>query len=135
MEQRCQILCGPDCAHTLGCMNATVCLKPIDGTKQPASAQEFMLRHYKNYQVTGLGMDVATHMPCPGCAAKNWLVFKLPDTMRATSAGRVCEECHRGFRAVYQVGGGITRFEMVQTVGPALPDWHQPPMRRLGADA
>lgn len=131
--EKCALLCGPDCQHVVGCMNAGRCLRQVDGTKAPMDWDSYHLRTLKHTKISGYGPNTAMHMPCPCCGAANWLVFKILNTEATTERGKVCEECHRGFRAIYTRQHNSKTYEFVQFYGPDVPAWHSAkwPIRRL----
>jgi hypothetical protein len=100
-------------------------------TTPPTSLSEYNRRFALNHEITGFGIaGVEQHMPCPFCAARDFMVHKILETEPAMAAGAVCQECGRGAKAIFSPIPGGTRFEMVQTSGPDQPDWLEPKMRR-----
>ena len=94
--------------------------------------EEYEAKFHANTKITGFGIDVTITMPCPFCAAPDWLCYRIIDTKQAMSQGAVCRECGRGARAEIQRDYGGLKFEMVQTAGEPAPDY-LPPMRRVPA--
>lgn len=93
--------------------------------------EDYERRFVQNEKVTGYGLDTQVHMPCPACAAADWLVYKLldKDMKKILAAGADCPHCGRGFKVVFQDIGGGSMFEVVQTKGDDLP-LYLPKMRR-----
>lgn len=91
--------------------------------------QEYEERFHANEKFSGMGIETTMHMPCPFCAAPDFMIYRILDTPNAIKRGAVCQECKRGCRAVLKEDGHGVAFEFVQTQGPAPPDYILP-MRR-----
>lgn len=100
----------------------------------PSSLDEYNRRFAANAKVSGYGMDVAQHFPCPFCAAPEWLVIKIMDLAMdssAMSSARTCKECGRSGRMLLNpTAGGGSSMELVQTGGDDPPPW-MPAIRRV----
>lgn len=96
----------------------------------PATIEEYNARHRANLRFEGFGLEAISHLPCPFCAAPDFMVFKLLDSTSAFEAGATCGECGRSMRAVIRRGRDIT-MDIVQTGGPD-PAPCMPKMRREG---
>ena len=102
----------------------------------PKTREEYVARFEASQRVSGVGFDVTSHIPCPFCAAPDFLVAKLLNVEtgemfgQVLERGAVCRECGRGARGLtVRTANGVT-IEMVQTCGPdAVAPW-LPPMRR-----
>jgi hypothetical protein len=94
----------------------------------PQTREEFEARFAANHRVSGYGMDVTVHQPCPFCGAPDFLTYRILETHKALAAFTVCGECGRGMRAIVDAGPYGTSFEFVQTAGDDPPPWA--PMRR-----
>ena len=92
---------------------------------------EYAARFHANQRVEGFGIDVCMHVPCPFCAAPDWLVHPILLTQEAMGDGAVCRECGRGAKAVFSEHHDCTFIELVQTVGTAQPVWLRPQLRDL----
>lgn len=79
---------------------------------------EYLERVNKNQEITGFGMEVTMHMPCPFCGAPDFMVYLVLETEIAAKRGAVCKECKRGARALFDHSQGGVQFEFVQTEGP-----------------
>lgn len=98
---------------------------------EPESAKEYIQRFAENQKIEGMGIgNVHVHMPCPFCAAADFVVYELLDTEEALEKGGECKECGRAARAIVTRHSGGVQFEMVQTKGPDQPEWLVPKMRR-----
>lgn len=96
---------------------------------QPRTPEEYARRFHANQKITGNGIEgVRTHVPCPFCAAPDWLVHGLLEVGTAYAAGATCEECGRTARAIYYEGPSSTAIELVQTGGDPPEPWA--PLRR-----
>lgn len=102
----------------------------------PQSMGEFATRFAANEEITGYGIgNVYIHMPCPFCAAKDFIVYEMLTVEEALSKGARCKECKRSARGLFTRTAGGVSFEIVQEHGPDQPDWLVPKMRRLGTEA
>ena len=98
------------------------------GMSEPASRDEYLDRLKANAVITGFGLDTTMHMPCPFCAAPDFLVYGIFAAESALAKGAACGECGRSAKAIFlQEGPG----EVVQTGGPDAPEWLTPKMRRV----
>lgn len=100
--------------------------------REPQSLEEFQQRFLANQQITGHGMDVTMHAPCPFCAAPEFLVWKVLET-ETYLVGRTatCRECGRSARNEFSAPGSSVRIELVQVAGPPPPRWLDPAPRRV----
>lgn len=83
-----------------------------------------------NTKIEGYGLDVTMHLPCPFCAAPDFMLYKVIDANDALRAGAVCKSCGRGMKGIVQESSAETTIEMVQTCGNDPPEF-LPPMRRV----
>ncbi len=96
---------------------------------EPMSPEDFQARYAIAYLVTGSGPIRTTHLPCPFCAAADWMVYSEAETKSAMTRDHACQACGRSAR--YEIGlddDGVTA-ELVQTAGPDAPGWMIPPRR------
>jgi hypothetical protein len=101
-------------------------------SRAPTSVQEYLDRYALNQIVTGYGLDTTTHVPCPFCAAPEFMAMKVLETEPVLAAGATCRECGRSAKAIFQRDASSVQFEIVQTGGDDPPDWLTPKMRRVG---
>ena len=97
----------------------------------PRNYEEYLNRFRTNQRVVGFGLEVRMHVPCPFCAAPDWMVHEVLLTQEAMATGAVCTECGRGAKAVFSEINGNTFIEVVQTAGTVQPDWLVPRLRDL----
>lgn len=98
-----------------------------------ASAEEFRLRYHANYHADGKGLAVsAVHMPCPFCAAPDWMCYRVFDGI--PEHDHACGACGRTARIIRARSGGVTRLELLQTGGDDPPGWLEPTPRRIQDD-
>lgn len=99
---------------------------------KPMTMGAFNRRFHRNRSITGYGVDVKISMPCPFCAAADFMVYRLLEMRKAISQGATCKACGRSARAIFHGNDDSElRFEIVQTGGPQQPEWLEPKMRRL----
>lgn len=102
----------------------------------PKDFAEYQKLVWANQKITGFGADVKTHFPCPFCAAPEWLVQPITDGIDdypIMKAGATCQNCGRSAKFIFKRGHGSLEFELVQSGGPAAPDWLEPKIRRIDA--
>jgi hypothetical protein len=98
---------------------------------EPATQEEYEARHAENYRLSGHGIgNVHVHMPCPFCAAPEFLTYEILSMRDTLARGATCKECKRGMRAVFKSDDHSTGFELVQTAGADPAPWI-PQMRRV----
>ena len=93
--------------------------------------EEYQERVQENTKTTGYGFETTQHVPCPFCAAPEFMVFKVMDAEEAMNAGATCGECGRSARMPVTRTPGTMWFEMVQTGGPDQPEWLYPKIKRV----
>lgn len=105
-------------------------------TATPTNKEEYLIRFQANQKITGYGIEGTTqHMPCPFCAAPDWMVSTIIEIEQAMAVDRKCAECGRSAKAIVNRRGiGDVSFEFVQTGGDDPPDWLEPKMRRVEPD-
>jgi hypothetical protein len=96
----------------------------------PISAAEYNERFQANVRVEGFGLEVTMHMPCPFCAAPDFMVYKVLSTEEAMKSGGSCKQCGRSAAALFDRTPDRIRFSIVQTGGPDQPAWMEPKMPR-----
>lgn len=98
---------------------------------RPNSQEELEQRFAANQKISGHGLDTTMHLPCPFCAAPDFIVYKILDSEDALVNGAKCGECGRGAAIEFSVNTPSNKqFELVQTEGDDQPDWLTPKIRR-----
>jgi hypothetical protein len=103
----------------------------------PTTKEEFDIRFAANaYADPDGSMECAFHIPCPFCAAPDFVVAKLLEFNMITSMARTCRECDRGVKLVLKpvhhpkTGNLIGEsYQFLQTHGEDPPSWA--PMKRV----
>ncbi len=96
----------------------------------PATLAEFNALYHQRVKYDGEGITTRVSLPCPGCAAPDFIDMHLRDTQTAWAKGATCAACGRGFRMLFSGRHSPSQtFEIVQTHGADLPAW-APPIRR-----
>jgi hypothetical protein len=98
----------------------------------PASLGEYLERFRANERLFGHGVETGVAIPCPFCAAPDFLRYKVLEVREALEIGATCQACGRSARAQFvdSLAPSIS-FEIVQTGGPDQPAWLRPQMRRV----
>jgi hypothetical protein len=98
----------------------------------PTNLAEYFERFAKNQKITGQGIgNVWMHIPCPFCAAADFMVYEIMDSENALRTGAKCKECERalgiGVQPVLHNGVEVGKsFVFAQTGGPDQPEWLKP---------
>jgi hypothetical protein len=91
-------------------------------TQAPTTKEAFERRFHENQKIEGFGLDgTTTRMPCPFCAAPDFVVYKILEVTEALAAESVCKECGRGAKALVTKAGSSVSYEVVQTRGDDPP--------------
>ncbi len=97
----------------------------------PTTMAEYTKRFMENERIEGAGPTTTIVMPCPFCAAPDFMRLPMLDSETAMASGAMCRECGRSARTLFDKRGGETRAELVQTGGLDQPEWLTPKMRRV----
>jgi hypothetical protein len=98
----------------------------------PTSMDDHTCRSAMNMRVEGSGIETRVILPCPFCAAGNFMVVPVTDSVGALTRGAMCNSRGRSAKAIYHADEpGNEQFEIVQTGGPRQPDWLVPKIRRI----
>lgn len=117
------------------CCRCLICQETCKQVNEPRSEVEFLLRYADNHstegELTAAGVRVVSRIPCPFCAAPNFLVYTLADVLLRTLEECICSECGRGakFYADDEVNG--LYFRPIQSRGPNPPEWMGNRIERL----
>ena len=100
--------------------------------RSPQNLQEYLDRFNDNTKITGYGPAVATHLPCPWCAAPDFQRLGILSTVEDMKREATCSSCGRSGVNIFSVEEpGNKQFEFVQTGGPDAPEWLTPSPRRV----
>lgn len=111
--------------------------------RSPTNADEYNAAFHANNRITGNGIEGTTmHVPCPFCAAPEWLVYRVIDSEQAMAAGATCTACGRTAKFLFAISpltghaGHAQRsisFRLVQCgAGDNPPAWLPgPPIERI----
>lgn len=107
----------------------------------PRNIDEYVEQATKATLIDGYGLEVTTHMPCPWCAFKDFMLLQpaagiIPGDDRPSlevtmQTEHTCIRCGRKGKNIVERSEGGVSFEFVQTGGPDAPEWLQPPPRRV----
>lgn len=108
---------------------------------QPTNRDEYLARFHENMRIEGYGFDVSNAVPCPWCAASEFVTLHpawgimvgddRPNIDKQMTTEQTCKECGRsGLHIVVRSPAGVTA-ELVQTGGEDAPDWLAPAPRRV----
>lgn len=90
---------------------------------EPTSASEYEQRYKANTRISGFGVDVVTHFPCPFCAAPDFMAAPILGLTAALAKGGSCAECGRSARAKVEETENQTTVSLFQTGGPPASPW------------
>lgn len=92
---------------------------------------EYNKRFVESQKITGRGLDVTMHLPCPFCACPDFMVYKILEMEQVCKNEAICVECGRGAKMLFTYSGGhAIGLEVVQTRGEEQPDF-LPKIRRV----
>lgn len=102
---------------------------------EPDSIEQYNARYHKNVRFEGYGLEVRTVLPCPFCAAPDFLVFPVTAGLsdyKEVQEETKCKECNRsGRNVITKDQHGSIRMEFVQTAGNDPPKWFPFKIRRV----
>lgn len=101
---------------------------------EPQSKLAFEARFHENERIEGYGSDTTMIVPCPFCAAPDFMRWKILQMEETLSAGATCAECGRSCKGIFEHRRDSVHFEMVQTGGSEPAEWI-PRMRRINDPA
>jgi len=96
---------------------------------EPVDPVEYLALYNANVRFFGLGYMTSMSVPCPFCAAPDFMIYKVLEVQKKMEEGATCGCCRRSARAVFSDTPTGKRFEIFQTAGPAAPEWLQPKLR------
>jgi hypothetical protein len=88
-----------------------------------ASLDAYELRFKENCRVTGYQEDSVVHFPCPFCAARDWWVTPAVEIGLHRMEPHYCVGCDRASYLVFPDEDGRRTAVLVQSSGPAPPEW------------
>lgn len=100
----------------------------------PKTLADFERLAMLNASVSGFGVEVVNHIPCPFCAAAGWLDFPITAALTGyaeITGPRICASCGREGRLDIhsdEDSNGSMSFGFVQIAGPPPPAY-LPPMK------
>ena len=130
---------GPNAFRDIVTRNASAVLADYlvarimrEGTMgDPATGEDYDALAMANTRISGHGVrETRIHLPCPFCAAPEFMSYLVIDAEAAMTAGATCEACGRSAKTIFtKHDDGGKSFEIVQT-GGSDPPAYLPPMRR-----
>jgi hypothetical protein len=90
---------------------------------EPKDHGEYARRYNDNCRITESKDGTIMHLPCPFCAASDFISYQLMETETALNTEIVCRECQRGLRTIIHKSHGQLRLEFIQTRGNDPPPW------------
>lgn len=96
----------------------------MSAKKDPPTKEAFEKRYHESAHMEGVGiMGLTMHVPCPFCAAPDWMVHTVRGTQAAYHQGAFCSECQRGAHAELDYEAGYTSIRWVQDCGRDPAPW------------
>lgn len=100
--------------------------------REPKDLEEYFKRFAANQRIEGYGITgVTMSLPCPFCAAADFITYKVIEVEAALKKGATCKECGRTAAAIFKRTPGEVAFNIVQTGGRDQPEWLVPKMPRI----
>lgn len=109
----------------------------IPKMSEPTSIEEYNKRAKANLRYEGRFADTKTILPCPFCAAPDWLVYPVTaamDDYKQIQDPRTCKECGRTAALIITRTDSGVQQELVQIAGPDAPEWLTPKPRRVAPE-
>jgi hypothetical protein len=116
---------------TLHIFNEGQLTMEIDRT--PQSLEQYNIRFHRNARYSGHGLETHIHMPCPFCAAPDWLAYPVIASQAALEKGATCAACGRSAKGLFKREPGHVEYEIVQTGGDDMPEWLRSAIRRIAS--
>jgi hypothetical protein len=85
----------------------------------PKTLKEFIERMERNYYTEGEGENAVTMIPCPFCAAPDFMHYVPATAREVEKQTHTCNECGRSSRLVFHDDGS----QIVQVGGEDQPDY------------
>jgi hypothetical protein len=100
--------------------------------KDPTNMEEYNHLYMLRTKITGFGIEVMQHLPCPFCAAPEMLTMS-PWEMATTWGDHhveehTCDHCGRSIRLTFERTGEGSSIKSEQCGGDPQPEWLEPPM-------
>jgi hypothetical protein len=92
-------------------------------TADPPNIEEYNARQIENAYLSGQGMDVKVHTPCPFCAAGDWHEYRIIDVLAQEGETIFCAECGRTGQFNVWSADGSTHAAISLEAGPDVPDF------------
>lgn len=90
----------------------------------PASLDAFNDLFKANTVIDGSGLQTSISVPCPFCAAPNFMRYLIMETKEALMQGATCAACGRSGHFEFTIDTPTQKqFHLVQTGGPPAPDY------------
>lgn len=97
----------------------------------PTTREEYDRQFALNTKIEGFGFDVTSILPCPFCAAPDFMPIKIIQATADMRKQVTCAVCGRsGMNLVTETVSGV-KTEFVQTAGDDPPEWLRPWPRRV----
>lgn len=97
----------------------------------PATVEEYNAKSHAGIRYFGHGIrETGMSIPCPFCAAPDFVEYKLIEMEAVMSKEIVCKACGRGMRTIFERSRDGVKMEMVQSRGDQPPAY-LPKMRAI----
>ncbi len=90
---------------------------------EPKTREEYEHRAASHMAISGFGMDVTQHFPCPACSARDWMVIRILDLDTKGAEPTRCRECGRTLRIEFNRSSFSTSFRVLLVEGPDVSPW------------
>lgn len=94
--------------------------------EDPQTMHEYNQRYNDNTRFEGRYAETKTVMPCPGCAASDWLDWPVTAAMNDyadVTKPTKCKHCNRTFRFQMDASANGITMRIYQTDGPEVPSF------------
>ena len=85
----------------------------------PATKEDFESLYHSNTSVSGYGVDITQHLPCPFCAAKGWATWRLAlPVSKVWAEPKKCDACGRTSKLAVTETAFSTSMQLILVDGP-----------------
>lgn len=96
----------------------------------PQDMVEYNALMSENFSMHTIDGEVRVSLPCPFCAAKNWLTYSVQTMRKTLLDGATCSNCGRSAKLEARgIDEESTQLDLFQTGGPEQPAWMSPRIR------
>ena len=90
----------------------------------PQTLADYNRLCHENMESQGFGVETSVTVPCPFCAARGFMTYRIVNTRDAMKRGATCKHCGRSGAFEFLIEEpSAAQFMFVQTGGPDPPPY------------